>query len=125
MLIKLLLLSSLLGFHDKDSVLKDIETSLKAGSARELVKYCNETFELKINGESASYSRNQAEMVLRKFFQRNPVRGFSYIHRGSSNEGLKYSIGKYSYDSGSYRVVMFLKESDSGYQIYRLNFSKE
>jgi hypothetical protein len=108
-----------------DGILDQIEQSIKIGSAKELVKYCNESVELKIDGNSASYSRIQAEVVLRGFFQKNPVRGFSYIHQGSSPEGLRYAIGKYVFEGGSYRVVMFLKKSDEGYQIDTLNFSKE
>jgi len=125
-MLKILFVSfSLFAFQQSGDILENIEKTIKVGNARELVKFCNETIELKINGESANYSRNQAEIVLREFFQKNPVRGFSYIHKGSSPEGLKYSIGKYLFEEGSYRVVMFLKEKDDSYQIDTLNFSKE
>lgn len=104
---------------------KDIETAMKAGSAKELVKFFNETVEVKIDGSSSNYTRNQSEMVLRQFFQKNPVRGFSYIHQGSSPEGLKYVIGKYQFDGGSYRTLMFLKKTSQGYRIDMLNFTRE
>ncbi len=116
---------SFLSFQNQTDILENIEKAIKIGSARELVKYSGDTLELKIEGESANYSRNQSEVVLRSFFQKNPVRGFSYIHKGSSPEGLKYSIGKYLFDGGSYRIVMFLKKTNDSYQIDRLNFSKE
>jgi len=106
-------------------ITKSIETAMKAGSAKELVKFFNETVELKIDGTSSNYSRNQSEMVLRQFFQKNPVRGFSYIHQGSSPEGLKYVIGKYQYEGGSYRTLMFLKKTSQGYRIDMLNFTRE
>ena len=112
-------------FQESGDVLVDIEKSIKVGNAKELIKYCGETIELKIEGESANYSRNQSEMVLRDFFQKNPVRGFSYIHKGSSPDGIKYTIGSYIVDGGSYRIVMRLKKMKAGYQIYNLNFSKE
>lgn len=105
--------------------LQNINQAIKIGSARELVKYCNETIGLKIDGKSANYSRNQSEVVLRNFFQKHPVQNFSYIHKGSSPEGLKYSIGRYLYDGGSYRVVMYLKKIKGKFQIDTLNFSKE
>jgi hypothetical protein len=111
-------------FQSSD-ISKNIETAMKAGSAKELVKYFNETVEVKIDGSSSNYSRNQSEMVLRQFFQKNPVRGFSYIHQGSSAEGLKYVIGKYQFDGGSYRTLMFLKKTSDGYRIDMLNFTRE
>ena len=114
------------GFHFQSSdITKNIEAAMKAGSAKELVKFFNETVELKIDGASSNYSRNQSEMVLRQFFQKNPVRGFSYIHQGSSPEGLKYVIGKYQFDGGSYRTLMFLKKTKEGYRVDMLNFTKE
>ena len=123
---RILLISlSLFPVQEPSDVLENIEKAIKVGSAQELVKFCNGTIELKIDGESANYSRNQSEVVLRRFFQKHPVRGFSYIHKGASPEGLKYSIGRYLYDGGSYRVVMRLKSTDGAYQIYNLNFSKE
>lgn len=105
--------------------IKNIEAAMKAGSAKELVKYFNDTVEVKIDGSTSNYSRNQSEMVLRQFFQKNPVRGFSYIHQGSSPEGLKYLIGKYEFEGGSYRTLMFLKKSGTGYQVDMLNFTRE
>lgn len=123
---KILLISfSLFLVQEPNDVLENIEKVIKVGNARELVKFCHGTIELKIDGKRANYNRNQSEVVLRGFFQKHPVRGFSYIHKGASPEGLKYSIGRYFYDGGSYRVVMFLKKSNGSYQIDTLNFSKE
>ena len=112
-------------FFQPSDISKDIETAMKAGSAKELVKFFNETVEVKIDGSSSNYTKNQSEMVLRQFFQKNPVRGFSYIHQGSSPEGLKYVIGKYQFDGGSYRTLMFLKKTSQGYRIDMLNFTRE
>ncbi|MEQ9231422.1 MAG: DUF4783 domain-containing protein [Cyclobacteriaceae bacterium] len=125
-MIKILALFLTFSFVQSSSdTIKSIETAMKAGSAKELVKFFNETVELKIDGTSSNYSRNQAEMVLRKFFQKNAARGFSYIHQGASEGGLKYTIGKYQFDGGSYRVVMFLKKSDNKYLVDTLNFTLE
>jgi len=90
-----------------------------------LIKYCNETVEIKIDGESSNYSQTQAEVVLKDFFTKNPAKNFSYIHQGSSPEGLKYNIGRYVYDKGTYRVVMFIKKIGDIYLIDTLNFSQE
>ncbi len=123
-MIKLFLIA-VLSFQSSDGVIKNIEASMKAGNAKELVKYFNETVELKIDGGSANYSRNQAEVVLRKFFQKNPSRGFFYVHNGSSKEGLKYAIGQYSTDGSKYRMVLFLKTKGDEYVIDTLRITKD
>lgn len=123
---RVIIVSILLIFSQaEDGTIKDIGTALRTGSAKELINYCNSTVEIKIDGESSNYSKSQAEVILRKFFSANPPKNFSYIHQGSSPEGLKYNIGKYTHDSGTYRVVMFIKKIGDKYLIDTLNFSKE
>jgi hypothetical protein len=109
----------------QDQVIANISSALDASSAKELIKYCGNKIEIKIDGNTNTYSKPQAEAVLRDFFQRNSSEQFEIIHQGSSPEGLKYAIGKYSMKQGSYRIVMFLKKGDSEYEIDRITFSKE
>ncbi|NQZ75106.1 MAG: DUF4783 domain-containing protein [Ekhidna sp.] len=109
----------------QDEVIADIGTAMKAGSAKELIKFANNTIEIKINGESSNYSKERAEVILRKFFNENVPENFNYIHQGSSPEGLKYTIGRYTHASGGYRVVMFIKKIGDKYLIDTLNFSQE
>jgi len=123
---KYLLVSLYLFFgQGEDATISEIGTALKSGSSKELIKYCNETVEIKIDGQSSNYSQAQAEVVLRNFFTKNPSKNFTYIHQGSSPEGLKYNIGRYAHDNGTYRVVMFIKKIGDNYLIDTLNFSQE
>ena len=123
---KLLILAFTLAFGQvQDETVKDIGTAIKAGSAKELIKFCNNTIEIKIDGESSNYSRAQAEVILRNFFSNTPPKNFSYIHQGSSPEGLKYAIGRYTHADGAYRVVMVIKKIEDKYLIDTLNFSQE
>lgn len=108
----------------QEETVKDIGTALKTGSSKELIKFCNQTVEIKINGESSNYSKAQAEVILRNFFSKNPPKNFTYIHQGAS-QGLKYTIGRYTHESGAYRVVMFIKKIGDKYLIDTLNFSQE
>lgn len=109
----------------QDDVLSNISAAMKAGSSKELIKYCNNNLEIKLDGKTSNYSISQAEMILRDFFLNNPPKGFDYIHQGSSPEGLKYTIGTYKVDGGSYRVVMVIKKSGSAFKIDTINFSRE
>ncbi|SNS47730.1 protein of unknown function [Ekhidna lutea] len=121
----LILIFTLLLYPTQDETMKDIGTAMKAGSSKELIKFCNNTVEIKINGESSNYSRSQAEVILRDFFNKNSPKSFTYIHQGSSPEGLKYTIGRYTHNDGAYRVVMFIKKIGDNYLIDTLNFSQE
>ena len=103
----------------------NISTAIKAGSSKELIKYCNDNIEIKLDGNSSNYSISQAEVVLRDFFLSNPPKDFTYVHQGASPEGLKYTIGTYTIDSGTYRVVMVIKKVKTEFKIDTINFSRE
>ncbi|MEP1034001.1 DUF4783 domain-containing protein [Ekhidna sp.] len=121
----MLILSLALFFSPvQEETVKNIGTALKAGSSKELIKFCNQTIEIKINGESSNYSKAQAEVILRDFFAKNAPKNFAYIHQGAS-QGLKYTIGRYTHENGAYRVVMFIKKIGDKYLIDTLNFSQE
>ncbi len=112
-------------FSQEDETLANISTAMKAGSSKELIKYCNDNLEIKVDGKSTNYSKSQAEVVIKDFFMNNPPKNFKYIHHGSSPEGLKYTIGTYTVSNGSFRVVMLIKKVNSGFKIDTINFSRE
>ena len=103
----------------------DVGVALRTGSSIELIKYFNTVTEVKIEDQGANYSKIQAESVIKDFFAKYPADNFEYIHKGSSPEGLKYNIDRYSYKGGSFRVVMLLKKVDDTYVIDTINFNKE
>ena len=109
----------------QSSVINNVRAALKAGSSRELVKNFNTTVELNFDGEKSNYSKTQAEFVLKDFFKKYPPLDFEYIHQGASQQGLTYVIGKYSFDSGSYRVLMYIKKSNETYLVDLIDFSRE
>ncbi len=111
--------------YAQNDVINNVRDALKAGSSRELSKYINNTVEISIDGEKASYSRNQAEFVLKDFFSNYPPTGFRYVHQGSSKEGLKYTVGTYSYDRGEFRVFMLIKQFGGNYLVDKIDFNKE
>lgn len=129
---KIFLLSLLVGFmlhvahaQAQSEVISNVRSSLKTGSSKELSKYLGEMIALKIDGQQSNYSRTQAEYVLKDFFKQYPPTDFQYVHQGASEGGLKYAIGRYSYDNGSFRVVLRSKKFDSSYKVSSLDFTKE
>lgn len=120
-----LFFGSLLTIRAQDDVISNIGVALKSSSAKELVKYCHSSVEIQENGVSNTYNRPQAEIILKTFFDKNPATDFRYIHQGSSPEGYKYTIGKYTVRSGSYRVYYLLKKGEDTYTIHTISFSKE
>ncbi len=121
----------------QEEVIGSAKVALKSGNSKDLSKFFHNTVELKISddeaegGTNSNYSKTQAEYVLKGFFKDKPPQDFIYVHQGTSKEGLKYTIGKYTYRdnagkvAGTFRVFMKLKQYDGSYLIDEIDFSKE
>src|SRR5690554_5730319 len=120
-----LLVSGLSECPAQNDVINNVKTAMKAGSSKELTKYFNEVVEMVIDGDPADYSKTQAEFVLKDFFKKYPPADFQYIHQGASKEGIRYAIGKYTYDGGSFRVLLRAKEIKANYRVYSIDFTKD
>ena len=109
----------------QSETINNVRAALRAGSSKELVKNFNKSIELNFDGEKSNYSRTQAEFVLRDFFKKYPPSDFQYIHQGASKQGLTYVIGKYTYESGSFRVLLYIKKFNESYFVDLIDFSRE
>ena len=109
----------------QEEVLAGVKASFYTGNAKEIARYLNELVEISIDGEKGSYSKTQAEFILRDFFKNNPPTDFKKIHQGSSKEGLTYMIGKYVYAGGAFRIYIVVKQFKGNYLIDTVDISKE
>lgn len=110
-----------------DDLIDTIKNALKTGSSRELSHYFNEVIELKTDTPKKNVSKTQAEFILKDFFKKNPPNGFEVIHLGTSEQGMRYMIGKYTChnNSTSYRVYTVIKKSGENHLIHKLEFTRE
>lgn len=112
--------------QEPQSIIESVEEALKASSSKELTKYLHSKVEIKLDGERKEYSVNQAEIMLKKFFQQHPADNFEFIHNGDNDSGARiYAIGTYQSASGKHRVVIRAKQYNKVYKVYRLEFTKD
>ena len=106
------------------SGIEEIIASLKAGNATEMAKYFDNTVEITLPGKSNSYSKSQAEVVLRDFFSNNPVKGFEILHKGE-NGGSQYCIGTLNTKNASYRTTVFMKQKGNMQTLQEIRFENK
>ena len=99
------ILSSFTIFSSIDEVI----TAMKSGNAADVARYFDNTVEINMPGKSNSYSKSQAELVLKDFFTSNGVKSFDVIHKGE-NSGSQFCIGTLSTKNGNYRTTIFMKQ---------------
>jgi len=103
----------------------DVKEAIRAGSAKELAKFMHQNVDVTIETSVESYSKAQAEFVLRDFFKAHPPSSFNIVHQGASRGGLIYAIGKYVSGDDNFRLYMRIKTTNQEYQIHEISFIKE
>ena len=94
--------------------MENIERALKVGDVKMLASYFGNSVDITINNSQSTYSRVQAQMVLRNFFNKNLVRDFDLEHTGNSaTSNATFTIGSLMTASGKYKVYMYMKQKDN------------
>jgi len=99
----------------------DVISAMRSGNSSQVAKYFDNNVEISMPDKSNSYSKSQAELVLKDFFISNPVKGFEIIHKGE-NAGSQYCIGKLITKNGDYRTTIFMKQKGTGQVLQELRF---
>jgi hypothetical protein len=113
-----LLLSS---FTPPSTGISDIVAALRSGNASQVARYFDNTVEITLPEKSNSYSRSQAELVLRDFFENNGIRGFNVIHQGE-NAGSQYCIGSLVTKSATYRTTVYMRQKGDKQTLQEIRF---
>jgi Domain of unknown function (DUF4783) len=98
-----------------DNELADrIKISFRSGNSRMLASCLNREVELVIDSEKIDFSKistDQAEQVLKTFFQKNPPMNFQYVYQGSSNSEVRYSVANFRSRNKDYLVYILIKRA--------------
>ena len=90
------------------ATIDDVIGALRSGDADGLSRYFDDNVELTLPVKSDSYSKAQAQVILKDFFGNNSVKGFELKHKGDSPGG-HYCIGTLQTKSGNFRASVFMK----------------
>ena len=104
------------------STIDDVIGAIRTGDADELSKYFDDNIELTLPVKSDSYSKAQAQVILKDFFGNNSVKGFELKHKGDSPGG-HYCIGTLQTKSGSFRAHVFMKAKGSKEVVKEIRFT--
>lgn len=123
----LVVLQNLIVFSSfaQNNVINQVKETIKAGSAKELSAYLNQSVDVTIEGNVQSYSKAQAEFVLRDFFKQHPPNEVNVIHQGSSKAGQPFAILQYKSGPEVFRLFMKIKTVGNNNYIDDIRFTKE
>jgi len=108
--------------NNSGDIINEVSAAIKSGNASNVSKYFNPTLDLTVPGNEGTYSKAQANMILKDFFSKNSPKSFLINHQGASNDGSLYAIGTYTSNLGAYRTYFLLKKTGTTYLIQKLEF---
>jgi hypothetical protein len=102
--------------------LDDITTAIRVGNAGELSRYLDSRVDLSLPEKSDTYSKIQAEMIIRDFFSTNGVQNFLVKRRGTNGGGSEFLVGVLKTRNGDYRTTLFVKQKGDKQLLQELRF---
>lgn len=94
-----------------------------AGNAKGLSTHFDSFVQLTIDGREGTYSRKQAEAIMRDFFRQYPPKQFVIDHASDAGDGLtRYAIGTYVSGSKKFRTYVYLNKKGESLYIQELSF---
>jgi hypothetical protein len=106
-------------------IINDVKEAVKIGASKEVSRFLHQNVDLTINGKMDTYSKTQAEYVLKDFFKKNPPSSFVIVHQGASKAGSPYATGQYMSGTNTFLVWVRIKKVTDKYLIHEMSFIKE
>ncbi len=110
----------------KNDVSSKITAAIQSGNSRALAQYFHTTIDLTVLDNDGTYSRAQAQALLRDFFSNYPPVSFSINHQGASRDASQYYIGTYrTANHGNFRFYFLVKSFSGQQRIQNMEIQKQ
>lgn len=103
-----------------NDVIDDISTCLRNANTKELSKYFSSTVSMALINDEGVYSKVQAEIILREFFNRNQPTDISIIQRLDSNPNFRFIVIQMATSRRNYRISYKLVSESNSFKINEL-----
>lgn len=123
-LLSILGIISISAGNSADKLSEEISSAVKTGDAKLLAKYFSSTLDVTIPDVDGTYSKAQAEMLLKDFFLKNQPKSFTINHQGTSSDGSVFYIGSYQSVKKSFRIYFLLKKNGDKMLIQQIRFEE-
>lgn len=118
LLIFLVMLCSIKG---KTQGISDITTAIQQNNTKQLVTHFGDNVDLKLPNTDGVFSKQQAILIVKSFFEEAPVSIYELKHQGNSKNDALYLIGSLTRNEQVYRTYILLKKVDGKHRILEFN----
>jgi len=100
--------------------IEEITSFFGSGSSKGLAQFFENGLELNVKGDKGTFSKIQAELVLRDFFKKHPAKDFQIIHSSGKDDQIQYYIGNYQSTNSQFRILIKIKSNKDALRIFSL-----
>jgi hypothetical protein len=104
----------------QSSLISDVSNNFKSGNSKEIAKYFNSSVELSLSDETDTYSKAQAEQIIRDFFTKNVPVNSTVIHLINTNPNYQIGILSLITKTVKFRVTVTFKKTSGEFLITEL-----
>jgi hypothetical protein len=98
---------------------------IRQGNIHELSKLFASNIEVTILDDENVYAKDQAELILDKFFSENKPKAVKMLHKINSNPNYRFGVLIVNTDKGPYRVAYTLKGTGGDLTMIELRIEAE
>ncbi len=95
--------------------------AFRTGNVDQIVPYLDYRVDISLPEKTDTYSKSQAEMIIRDFFENNGVRNFQVKQKGE-NSGSEFCIGVLQTRNGNYQTCLFMKQKGDKQFLQEIRF---
>jgi uncharacterized protein DUF4783 len=107
------------------SPIEDMVNAMKNDRVTDMAKYFDTYVPITIDNNQVLYSHNQAEVVLKDFFEKNSPKGFEVMDNGAPDNTSKFVIGAFTTPAGVKYSVYILMRLKGTFILQELRMNKE
>lgn len=111
----------LTAFTLQRSSIDEVIGALRSGNSTQLSNFFDDNVELTLPDKNDSYSKAQAQLIIKDFFANNGVKGFELKHKGDSPGG-HFCIGTLQTNAGNFRTNVFMKIKNGKEYVKEIRF---
>jgi hypothetical protein len=106
-------------------IVDNLSAYFKTGNSKEIAKTFSASVELSILGEEDTYSKAQAEQIIRDFFTKHTPGNSTVVHLIDTNPNYRFCILSLVTKAGKFRVSITLKKSNNSFFVTELRIEAD
>lgn len=103
--------------------LEDVISAMDGRNVNQLSGYFDKVVEITLHSRTNTYSKSQAEVILKDFFHSYKVKTFEILHKESANNSA-FCVGNLGTTYGDFRTTIYMKNRSRKLLIQEISISE-